>query len=122
MVNDDGALEGFTAMLIALLLLMMLTFATGSVLVTQYQRGQAAADLAAIAAVGDPEPCAVASAVAERNGARLLACVPSSSEVELTVAVPTGLAGWELPRSVQVSARAGVPGVEAEPIGSTVTP
>ena len=114
MVSDDGALEGFTAMLIALLLLMMLTFATGSALVTQYQRGQTAADLAALAAVGDPEPCAVASAVAERNGARLVDCLPSASEVELTVAVPTGMRGWELPRSVQVSARAGVPAAAVE--------
>lgn len=122
MVNDDGALEGFTAMLIALLLLMMLTFATGSALVTQYQRGQTAADLAALAAVGNPEPCAVAAAVAERNDARLVGCDSTASEVVVTVTMPTGMHGWELPRSVQVSARAGVPTSTVEAPGSTVTP
>lgn len=115
MVNDDGALEAFTAMLVTLLLLMALTFATGFALLTQYQRGRTAADLAALAAVGTTDPCAIASTVAARNGARLTACTPTTTDVRISVVLPTGLSRLPLPQSLTVSARAGIPGPTVSP-------
>jgi secretion/DNA translocation related TadE-like protein len=114
-VNDDGALESFTAMLIALLLLLCLTFAAAFALITQYQRGRTAADLAALAAVGTADPCTVAEAVALRNGARLTACSPTENEVRITVTLPTGLHRLPIPHSLDVSARAGLPSPTVSP-------
>lgn len=108
MVGDDGALESFVGMLITLLLLMALTFATAFALITQYQRGRTAADLAALAGVGSADPCAAAEATAARNGARLVACASSDNELRVTVRVPTGMAQLPLPRSLDVSSRAGI--------------
>ena len=115
MVNDEGALEAFTGMLIALLLLLALTFATAFSLVNQYQRGRTAADLAALAAVGAVDPCGIAGMVAERNGARLSYCRPSATEIHLTARLPTGVNRLPLPRFVEVTARAGLPAPTASP-------
>lgn len=108
-MNDDGALESFIAMLIGLLLLMMLMFASAFALVNQYQRGRTAADLAAIGAVGSPDPCSIAAKIVERNQAELIACVPAGNELTMTVAMPTGMHGLALPNSVRVSSRAAAP-------------
>lgn len=115
MVRDDGALEAFSAMLMALLLLMALSFAAAFSLVTQYQQGRTAADLAALAAVGTADPCAVAARVAARNGGRVTACVHAEHDVRITVAVPTGVTRLPLPHFVVVSARAGVPSPTVSP-------
>lgn len=122
MVSDDGALESFSAMLITLLLLMALTFATAFALITQYQHGRTAADLAALAAVGSTDPCGAAQAVVRRNGAQLVECLPGASDVRITVAVPSGMRGLQLPTSIEVSARAGIPVSAGTPDSSTVTP
>ena len=110
-MNDDGALEAFIAMLIGLLLLVMLMFASAFSLVHQYQRGRTAADLAALAAAGQPDPCARAVAVVARNGAQLVGCKPQASELEITVAMPTGIRGLGLPSTVRVTARATAPDI-----------
>ena len=115
MVNEDGALESLTAALITLLLLLALTFASAFALVTQYQHGRTAADLAALAAVGRPEPCDIAAMVAERNGARISACTPSDTDIRVTVRLPTGIEHLPLPHSLEVSARAGIPSPTVSP-------
>lgn len=122
MVNDEGALESFTGMLIGLLLVMVLTFAAGFALITQYQRGRTAADLGALAAAGAIDPCSSARLVVERNGARLRDCQPGVGDVRITVAVPAGIRGLALPSSITVSARAGVPLSAVPPPAPTVTP
>lgn len=122
MVNDDGALESFTGMLIGLLLVMALSFAAAFALITQYQRGRTAADLGALAAAGAADPCASAALVVERNGARLRECQPGARDVRITVAVLAGIRGLALPSTITVSARAGVPASAVAPPTPTVTP
>lgn len=122
MVSEEGALEAFTGMLITLLLLMALTFATGFSLITQYQHGRSAADLGALAAVGAQDPCTAADAVARRNGARLQECIPTATDVRITVAVPSGIRGLALPSNIRVSARAGLPPSATTSDTPTVTP
>lgn len=63
-------------------------------------RARAAADLAALAAAGKlmrGEPtgvaCAAAAQVAAVNHARLQVCIPSATEVRLSVTVPAGVKG-----------------------------
>ena len=121
-MSDDGALESFIAVLIALLLLVMLMFASAFSLMQQYQRGRTAADLAAIGAVGELEPCGLAAEIVRRNQARLVACEPRAGELEITVAMPTGLHGLGLPTSVQVTSRATAPDIATINAPHTVSP
>lgn len=121
-MNDDGALEAFTAVLIALLLMTMLMFASAFALVNQYQRARTAADLAAVGAVGLADQCEVAAAAVERNGARMIDCKPTASDLAITVAVPTGIRGLGLPTTLEVSARASTPHIAATETPPTVRP
>ena len=121
-MSDEGALESFIAVLMALLLLVMLMFASAFSLVQQYQRGRTAADLAAIGAAGSPDPCGVAAEIVSRNHARLVACLPRASDIEITVAMPTGLRGLGLPTSVRVTSRATAPDTATINAPLTVSP
>ena len=121
-MSDDGALESFIAVLMALLLLVMLMFASAFALVQQYQRGRTAADLAAVGAAGSPDPCNVAAAIVNRNDAKLVACMPRASEVLITIAMPTGLRGFGLPTSVRVTSRATAPDTPTINAPLTVSP
>jgi secretion/DNA translocation related TadE-like protein len=77
------------------------------------RRAEAAADLAALAAVpvpGDPPACSRAAAVAAANGARLTACsgFPDGSVLVDVQVVSTSLAEWG-PLLAHGRARAGLP-------------
>lgn len=121
-MNDEGALESFIAVLIGLLLLTMLMFASAFAVVNQYQRGRTAADLAALGATGNPDPCSVAERIVERNQAKLIACLPTGNELVITVAMPTGMHGLGLPGSVRVTSRASAPDIATTTDTPTVAP
>lgn len=73
---------------------------------------RAAADMAALSGaqaasslLGGAEPCAVAGAVAQANGARLESCTVSGEDVTVSVAVPARVLG--ISRLARAQARAG---------------
>lgn len=90
--------------------------------VRDVHRVQAAADLAALAAVsgtsssGGPD-CRAAAGVAEANGARLTRCAiePDGSVVVIAAVHRRWPRGWRLPSTISARARAGVVDVADTP-------
>nr|WP_274608137.1 Rv3654c family TadE-like protein [Bifidobacterium phasiani] len=91
----SGTIMG-VMMIMAVGLLLCALAALGQALICQ-ARARGAADAVALSAAaallyGDgDDPCAVAGVVAERNQARLDACVVDGEDVEVRVLVPTGM-------------------------------
>ena len=113
LLDDSGAGAALSlAIAMAALLLGMLVVGAGTASIAQ-ARAAAAADAAALAAAdalsgyADGSPCALAQAVTEAAGARLVTCRIDGPEAHVTTAVPVG------PLTATASALAGPPAVSA---------
>lgn len=89
--DDEGAATVWAAGLLLLVTFVALALAgVGGVLVA-HRQAQAAADLAALGGAGalqeGGEACAVAAAIAARNGAQLLECREEGVEIVVTAQV-----------------------------------
>ena len=105
--GDDGAATVLVVAMAGLLMTVLVGLSAASGLVTAQRRAQAAADLAALAGAGavagGADGCAEAGGIATSNGAELVACVVTGTELTVEVAVP----GPDWPgRDVRVGAEA----------------
>ena len=120
--NDAGSATVLAACLICLLVVVAGVAGLISGLVATHARAQSAADLAALAGAdralwSAQEACAAASAIAQRNGARIIDCGVDALDVVVTVEVPLpgavarvmSVAGGT-PDALRAHSRAGPPG------------
>lgn len=108
--RERGAATVLVVALASVVMVVGVALAGATGLVVAHRRAQAAADLAALGAAEwlrrGPEPCGVAAEVAERNGARLRACVVRAGDVHVSVGVAApGAVPW--PVELTGRARAG---------------
>ncbi|HWJ81807.1 MAG TPA: Rv3654c family TadE-like protein [Nocardioides sp.] len=90
--GERGAATLLTVTCIGLLLLLGAALSVASAMVVAHRQAQAAADLAALAAASavasGGDPCGEGAAVAEANGARLVACTLDGSDAVVEVVAP----------------------------------
>lgn len=111
---DEGSGTVLAVLLVAALLAVTAAGLVLGAAVMASHRARLAADVAALAAAsaaqrgqGQGAACGGAAQVAAANGARLLSCVLAGADVDLSVAVPAGLAGSLTGADAVARARAG---------------
>ncbi|GGO72786.1 Rv3654c family TadE-like protein [Nocardioides deserti] len=92
--DEAGSVTLFAVGCLALLLLVGSALGVVAAMVRAHRAAQSAADLAALAGAaavggaGRGDPCAAASAIAERNGATLRGCTVAGRDVRVRTEVP----------------------------------
>lgn len=88
--DDRGSATPFAVACLGLLILLAAALGVTTAIVHAHRQAQAAADLAALAAaaaVGRGDPCAVGGGTAAANGAHLTSCTVAGRDVRVQVVV-----------------------------------